>query len=131
MFPFHVITCFDIRIIHQRIQTTHPHSSRCHHCQQYCHYYTLDFACCSNNSHATLILTYHASMLTLQTSLISHALWLPAIRMIFGSFECTSCRLIRPVSREISEHNRSRKILVFPSPIGYMMMYISSSDFLY
>ena len=33
--------------------------------------------CYSIMSHATLILYYHTSMLTLHTSLISHALWLP------------------------------------------------------
>ena len=33
--------------------------------------------CYSIMSHATLILYHHASMLTLYTSLIPHALWLP------------------------------------------------------
>ena len=33
--------------------------------------------CYSIMSHATLMLYDHASMITLQTSLISHALWLP------------------------------------------------------
>ena len=39
-------------------------------------YYTL---CNSILSHATLILYYHASMLTLQNSVISRALWLPQV----------------------------------------------------
>ena len=33
--------------------------------------------CYSIMSHDTLIFYFHASMLTLQTPLISHALWLP------------------------------------------------------
>jgi hypothetical protein len=56
---------FEIKIIHQRTQTIRWYASCCHHC----HYCNVDFL-----SHATLILYYHASMLTLQTSLISHAL---------------------------------------------------------
>jgi hypothetical protein len=48
------------------------HTWRCHHC----HYCNVDYVY-SVMSHATLILYCHASMLTLQTSLISRALWLP------------------------------------------------------
>ena len=36
--------------------------------------------CYSIVSHATLILQYHASMLTLQNSVTSRALWLPQVR---------------------------------------------------
>ena len=40
-----------------------------------------DMRMCSNSivSHATLILQYHTSMLTLQNSIISRALWLPHV----------------------------------------------------
>ena len=64
---------FDIKIFHQRIQTTHSHTSHCNHC----HYCKVD--CYIILSHATLILYYHTSMLTLLTSLLSHALWLPHV----------------------------------------------------
>ena len=38
------ITGFDIKIFHQRIQTTRSHASQCHHCQYY-HYCNVDFVC--------------------------------------------------------------------------------------
>ena len=57
---------FDIKIVHQRIQTTPSHTSHCHHC----HYCNVEFVL-FHMSHATLILYYHASILTLQTFLIS------------------------------------------------------------
>jgi hypothetical protein len=43
--------------------------------------------CYSILSHATPILEYHASMSTLQNSVISRALWLPDV--ILWSLECT------------------------------------------
>ena len=69
------ITCFDINLIHQRIQTTHSHGSHCHHCHC-CHYCNVDFVFFHNGTCHTNSM-YLASMLTLHTSLISHALWLP------------------------------------------------------
>ena len=36
------IICFGIRVVHQRIQTTHLRASRCHHCHC-CHYCNVDF----------------------------------------------------------------------------------------
>ena len=64
---------FNIKIIHQRIPTTRSHTSRCHHC----HIVIIAMLtlCYSIMSHATLIPCYQASMLTLETSLILHALW--------------------------------------------------------
>ena len=36
------ITCFDIKVIYQRIQTTCSYASCCHHCH-YCYYCSVDF----------------------------------------------------------------------------------------
>ena len=41
-FPLPYITNFDIKINHQRIQTTRSHTSHCRHCN-YFHYYNVDF----------------------------------------------------------------------------------------
>ena len=38
--------------------------------------------------HATLILYYHASMLAIWNSIISHALWLPRTSVVLRSLEC-------------------------------------------
>ena len=64
----------DVKMNHQGIHTTHLHASRCHHWNYYC-YCDVDFVLFIM-LHATLVLYYHASMLTLHTSLISRALWL-------------------------------------------------------
>ena len=63
------ITVFDIKLIHQRIQTAHLHESRCHHCH-YCHDCNVDvvlfhIVTCYTNS-----LLFMYPCLTLQTSLI-------------------------------------------------------------
>ena len=70
---------FDNKIQFQGNQITLLHTSYCHrhnHCyyRYYCKCYT---SCYSKLSHATLMLFYRASMLTLHNSLISRALWLP------------------------------------------------------
>ena len=57
------ITCFDIRIIHQRILTTSLHASHCH----LCHYCNVDFM----SFHIVTSYTnsyYHVCTLTLQVS---------------------------------------------------------------
>jgi len=66
--PF--IRGLDSEVILQRIQATRSHALHFHYCN-------VDFVFFSIISHATLVLYYHASMLTLHTSLISRALWLP------------------------------------------------------
>ena len=44
--------------------------------------------------HATLILYYHASMLAIWNSIISHALWLPRTSVVLRSLECIfSCHI--------------------------------------
>ena len=69
------ITNFDIRVIHQEFK---PHA-----CTHHVVIIVINvinamlILCYSIMSHATLILFYHAYKLTLYTSLISHALWLP------------------------------------------------------
>jgi hypothetical protein len=66
---------FDLKVIHQRNQTTCLHATHCHHCH-YSHFFSMLTLCYSILSHTTLVFYYHASMLTLHTSLISRALWL-------------------------------------------------------
>ena len=51
-------------------------------------------------SHATLILQYHTSMLTLQNSILSRALWLPQM-WYYGDLECI--HLIGGLMRKVSE----------------------------
>ena len=53
-FPSHISCIFYIKVKYWRIQTTHSHTSRCHHCE-YCHYCKVDFVLfhnvtCSKNS---------------------------------------------------------------------------------
>jgi hypothetical protein len=76
------ITGFDIKIVHQIIYLNHMlitlSSSSSSSLLQYWHYVI------SIMSHGTLIIYYHASMLTLQTSSISHALR----ALIWGRLEC-------------------------------------------
>ena len=57
------ITDFDIKIIHQIIQTTRPHASRCHHC----HYCSIDFVLFHNVTCYTycLLLDMHVNTTTL------------------------------------------------------------------
>ena len=49
--PFPPITCFDMKVTHERIQTTSSHASHCHHC----HHFNVDFVlfhnvtCCTNS----------------------------------------------------------------------------------
>ena len=59
----------------QKIQTTRSHAS-CRHCYIY-FIIAMLILCYSIMPHATLVLFYHAFMLPLHKSLISHALWLP------------------------------------------------------
>jgi hypothetical protein len=72
-FPSHIyIMRFDTKIIHQKIQ---PHT--CMHHVVIITIIAMLTLCYSKMSHATLILYYHASMLTLHISLTFRALWLP------------------------------------------------------
>jgi hypothetical protein len=43
------ITSFDVKIIHQRVQTTCLHASHCHHC----HYGNVGFVCFQDVTHYT------------------------------------------------------------------------------
>ena len=65
---------FHIKTIHQKIETTRLHTLHYSVIVVIIAMSTLSYSIVSHN---TLILYDHASMLTLQTSLISRALWLP------------------------------------------------------
>ena len=54
--------------------------------------------CYSIVSRATLLLLYHASMLTLHSSFMSHALWLPQ-SVILRSLECFKFHHVLEVNR--------------------------------
>ena len=64
----------DIKVTHQRVQTTFSHASHWHHV-----IIAMLTLCYFITTHATLILYCHACMLTLQISLTSCVLWLPHV----------------------------------------------------
>ena len=79
-FPY--ITCFDIKLIHQRIQTTPPHASRCH-C---CHYCNVDLVLFHNVPCYTnpLLSCIHVNTIYL----LNITCILVATSMILGRLEC-------------------------------------------
>ena len=62
-------------------------------------------------SHATLILKYHASMLTLQNSVISCALWLPQV----WYYGVKSVVVVRPMFYKLSLEHRYHHITLLRS----------------
>ena len=82
------ITCFDIKIIHQRIKTTRSHTSRCCHCN-YCHYYNVHFVELHNvTCYTNLLLScIHANT----TKLHNITCTLVATSVILGRSKCIQC----------------------------------------
>ena len=84
-FPYVYIMGFDIKINHQRIQTTHSHASRCHHCS-YCQQCNLDFVVFHN---VTCYYNPRLSHIHVNTTkLLKITCTLVATSVILQSLEC-------------------------------------------
>ena len=86
-FSFSYITCFDININHQTIQSTCSHTSRCDHCNR-CHYWINDFVlfhditCCAN---------FFLSHIHVNAAKFHSITWtLVATNVVLQGLECTS-----------------------------------------
>ena len=78
---------FDIKINHQRIQTTRSHAPRCHHCN-YCHYGNVDFVLfhnvrCNTNYLLSCICVNIAKLLNTTSTLVATSLILRSLECIF------------------------------------------------
>ena len=82
------ITCFDINIIPQRIQTTRSHAPCCHHCHDY-HYCRVDFVSFKYVTRYINSLLSHIHVNT--TDLLNITCTLVATCMIIGRLECPCC----------------------------------------
>ena len=84
------IVDFDIKVNHQRIQSTHLHTRITLSLLSFLPFLQCWTLCHSIMSHATLILFHHVSMLTLRISLMSRALWFLQVSY-YGILECIWC----------------------------------------
>ena len=110
--PLPYIISFDMKVNHQRFQTTRSRASHCHHCD-YCHWCTVDFVLFHNVTWCTNSLLSRNHVNTME--LLNITCTLAATNMILQSLECT---LLWATTIELWKFDKSR--LVYNGQFTYV-----------